>query len=98
MRHRSTAGQVLPLSLLMILAVLIPLFALVGVGQVLVVRAGAQVAADAAALAEAQKSTVTTKVDALGNVYSYTVQIDPSRADPAARAAWTSAARRPGSR
>ena len=90
MRRRPgpTAGQVLPFAVILIVAVLLPTFAFVGFGQVLLVRAGAQAAADAAALAGAQNETTTEQVDALGHVYSASVTIDTAAADAAAQSQW----------
>jgi hypothetical protein len=87
-RLRATDGQVLPFGLLAALGLLLPTFALLGLAVFLVARAGAQAAADAAALAAAQQAVVTEQVDATGQVYGYTVAIDPARAQAAASAEW----------
>ncbi len=89
-RHRlsDTSGQVLPLGALFILALLLPLLGAVGEAEAVTAHAGAQAAVDAAALAGAQKTTVTKKVDAIGNIYAYSVSIDPSRAATAAAQLW----------
>ena len=68
-RRRATAGQVLPLAVPFLMRILVPMFAFAGLGQLLVIRTGAQAAADAAALAGTQQATLTEQVDALGNVY-----------------------------
>lgn len=44
--------------------------------------------ADAARLAAAQQAVVTRRVDALGNVYGYSVSIDPQRVQAAAWQQW----------
>ncbi len=88
-RRRATAGQVLPFSVLLLVFILVPMFAFVGLGELLVIRTGAQAAADAAALAGAQQATVTEQVDALGNVYGYSVMINPGAATSAAKVMWT---------
>ena len=87
-RSGPTAGQVLPFAVILVVAVLLPTFAFVGFGQVLLVRAGAQAAADAAALAGAQNETTTEQVDALGRVYSGSVMIDTAAAEAAAQGQW----------
>ena len=88
MRPDARAGQVLPFAVLLILAVLLPTFAYVGFGQVLLVRAGAQAAVDAAALAGAQNETTTKQVDALGNIYGGSVTINTAAAQKAAQDQW----------
>jgi Flp pilus assembly protein TadG len=72
----------------MIVAALLPAMALTGIGEAILYRTGAQEAADAAALAAAQQATVTEQVDALGNVYGYSVSIDLQRAETAASEEW----------
>ncbi len=85
----SNSGQVVAFGALVLVGILIPLLASIGVSEIVLARSGAQVAADAAALAGAQQDVVTKQVDALGNIYGYTVQINTQTAPGAAEAAWT---------
>ena len=82
------AGQVLLLGVLFMAGILLPLLASVGVASFVLARGEAQDAADAAVLAGASQVIVTKKVDALGNVYGYTAEINTRTAPGAAASAW----------
>ena len=87
-RLSESSGQVLLLGVLFIVGILLPMLASVGVAAFVLARGGAQDAADAAALAGASQVVVTKKVDALGNVYGYTAEINTRTAPGAAASAW----------
>jgi len=87
-RGRPAAGQVIVLGVVFIAAVLLPMFGATGLAELELVRAGAQAAADAAALAGASRAVVTERVDATGEVYGYSVSVDPMLGPEAALAEW----------
>ncbi len=85
---KTRRGQVLPLGVLFTIMVLLPMLGSVAMVEAVSAHGGAQIAADAAATAAAQQTTVTEQVDALGNIYGYTVIINPGPATTAAGNAW----------
>ena len=82
------SGQTLVLGMLFMVFVGLPLFLSLGLAVPALMRTSVGTAGDAAVLAGAQNATVTEQVDALGNVYGYTVQINTTAAETAAWTQW----------
>ena len=89
---RSEAGQALVLGLLMLAATMAGALAILGIATVVAMRAAAQSAADAAALACAADATLVRQVDARGVVYGVTAEVSAG-GPSAARAAWAANAK-----
>ena len=81
-------GQTIVLGMLFMVFVSSQMFMSLGISMPALMRVSIGAAGDAASLAGAQNATVTERMDALGNVYSYNVQIDASQAETAAWTQW----------
>jgi len=85
---RAEGGQGLVLGVLFLGLVLIFMVTVPGLGIAYAEHAGAQSAADAAALACATEGTITTSVDARGVIYGRTVAVDPDAGPRAGAVTW----------
>lgn|GEM_PF-6651543 len=84
----SEAGQTLALGVLWLALGVFLLLAVPALAMGYAEHAGVQSAADAAALACASRATITSYVDARGEVYQQTAAVNASTGPPAAAAVW----------